>query len=307
MSGDGDSETALRKMLASLDVQRKAMEHEADAIFLELTSPPSEGVEPMGLDAPLVDREGYPRADIDVYRARTQRNRFRVLKTDHKEIEGKIEGLLLQLARLKDPSKTKAESEETARRLGPKPKPKYDAVTGKWVVMNWDGSVAGVAGGDRLRFDNLSRNRDASNSTASNTGTTSSSTRTGGITTESSNSINRPSTSGDGSGPKRPFAKVDGIAKESPAESAGMKVGDLVTLFGTLHAHNNDRLRALAKLVPQVAAERGTIQLVVLRRLSSGHNTDYDDENKWETLTLSLRPRPFSGRGLLGCHIIPFD
>jgi 26S proteasome non-ATPase regulatory subunit 9 len=98
---DGDSETALRKMLASLDVQRKAMEHEADAIFLELTSPPSEGVEPMGMDTPLVDREGYPRADIDVYRARTQRNRFRVLKTDHKEIEGKIEGLLLQLARLK--------------------------------------------------------------------------------------------------------------------------------------------------------------------------------------------------------------
>jgi C-terminal processing protease CtpA/Prc len=178
--------------------------------------------------------------------------------------------------------------------------------------MNWDGSVAGVAGGDRLRFENLSRNRDVSDSTASNTGTTSSSTRTSGITTESSSSISRPSASGDGSGtsvvpPKRPFAKVDGIVKESPAESAGMKVGDLVTLFGTLHAQNNDRLRALAKLVPQVAAERGTIQLVVLRRLSSSHNTNYDDENKWETLTLSLRPRPFSGRGLLGCHIIPFD
>lgn len=102
MSGeDGDGELTLRKTLASLDVQRKALEHEADAIFLELTSPPSEGVEPMGLDTPLVDNEGYPRADIDVYRARTQRNRFRVLKTDHKQIEGKIEGLLLQLARLK--------------------------------------------------------------------------------------------------------------------------------------------------------------------------------------------------------------
>ncbi len=101
MSGQDNEETMLRKTLASLDVQRKSMEHEADAIFLELTTPPSDGVDPMGLDTPLVDNEGYPRGDIDVYRARTQRNRFRVLKTDHKEIEEKISGLLLQLARLK--------------------------------------------------------------------------------------------------------------------------------------------------------------------------------------------------------------
>lgn len=96
-----NDEQTLRKTLASLDVQRKAMELEADAIFLELTTPPAEGVEPMGINTPLVDREGYPRGDIDVHRARTQRGRFAVLKTDHKEIQGKIEGLLLQLARLK--------------------------------------------------------------------------------------------------------------------------------------------------------------------------------------------------------------
>jgi 26S proteasome non-ATPase regulatory subunit 9 len=60
------------------------MENEADAIYLELTSPPSNDIEPMGIDTPLVDPEGYPRADIDVYRARTLRNRFHVLQTDHK-------------------------------------------------------------------------------------------------------------------------------------------------------------------------------------------------------------------------------
>lgn len=96
-----DEEQTLRKTLAALDVQRKAMELEADAIFLELTTPPAEGVEPMGINTPLVDGEGYPRGDIDVYRARTQRGRFAILKTDHKEIQSKIEGLLLQLARLK--------------------------------------------------------------------------------------------------------------------------------------------------------------------------------------------------------------
>ena len=77
------------------------MQHEADAIFLELTSPPSEGVEPMGIDTPLVDREGYPRGDIDIYRARTLRQRFRVLHTDHKETEQEIENLLQQLAVMK--------------------------------------------------------------------------------------------------------------------------------------------------------------------------------------------------------------
>jgi 26S proteasome regulatory subunit N4 len=96
-----DEEGALRKVLATLDVQRKAMENEADVIYLELTTPPDDGIEPMGVDTALVDPEGYPRADIDVYRARTLRNRFRILQTDHKEISQKMDGLLVQLAALK--------------------------------------------------------------------------------------------------------------------------------------------------------------------------------------------------------------
>ena len=96
-----DPEMTLRKSLAALDVQRKSMEHEADAIFLELTTPPSEGVDAMGVDTPLVDAEGYPRGDIDIYRARTLRQRFSVLKTDHKEITKKIETMLTQLSAMK--------------------------------------------------------------------------------------------------------------------------------------------------------------------------------------------------------------
>ena len=99
--GQSEEEAALRKVLATLDVQRKAMENEADAIYLELTTPPEEGIEPIGVETPLVDSGGYPRADIDVYRARTLRNRFRILQTDHKEMAQKIEGLLVQLAALK--------------------------------------------------------------------------------------------------------------------------------------------------------------------------------------------------------------
>jgi 26S proteasome non-ATPase regulatory subunit 9 len=96
-----NEEEVLRKSLASLDVQRKSMEQEADVIYLELTTPPSEGVEPMGVDTPMIDQEGYPRGDIDVYRARSLRQRFRVLQTDHKALARNIEGMLLQLAAYK--------------------------------------------------------------------------------------------------------------------------------------------------------------------------------------------------------------
>jgi hypothetical protein len=98
---EDSAESTFRQELATLDVKRKSMEHEADAIFLELTTPPDEGVEPMGIDTPLVDQDGYPRGDIDIYRTRTLRRRFRTLKTDYKEITVKIESMLLQLAAMR--------------------------------------------------------------------------------------------------------------------------------------------------------------------------------------------------------------
>lgn len=101
MSQTDGEEATLRKTLATLDVQRKAVEHEADAIYLELTTPPEQGVEPMGVDTPLVDSDGYPRGDIDVYRARSLRNRFHVLQTDHKQLVRTIDDLLVRLAAMK--------------------------------------------------------------------------------------------------------------------------------------------------------------------------------------------------------------
>jgi hypothetical protein len=88
----------IRKSLAKLDVQRKSLEHEADAIYLELTTPPEEGIEPMGIDTPLVDKDGYPRGDIDIYRSKTLRNRFRIIQTDHKRMVQQIDAMLIQLA-----------------------------------------------------------------------------------------------------------------------------------------------------------------------------------------------------------------
>ena len=72
-----------KKSLAALNVQRQALETEAAALVSELNAPLASGGPPMGIDTPLVDADGYPRADIDVYRARTLRGRLATIKTDH--------------------------------------------------------------------------------------------------------------------------------------------------------------------------------------------------------------------------------
>jgi Nas2 N_terminal domain len=147
---------AIRKRLEVLDVQRRSLEYESEAIVGELTSPSSEhpNAPPMGVDTPLVDREGFPRADIDVLRARTLRSRLVAIRTDHKALMKQIEEQLAQLAILttsssppgingsgSDDQKPMEIENEVSARSAEKPKPKFDPLTGKWVVRNWDGSM----------------------------------------------------------------------------------------------------------------------------------------------------------------------
>lgn len=93
-----DVADALRKSLGNLDIQRKSLEMESEAIVSELTSRPESGGEPMGIDTPLVDAEGYPRSDIDLYRARELRQRLSIIRNDHKDLMKQIESLLAKLA-----------------------------------------------------------------------------------------------------------------------------------------------------------------------------------------------------------------
>ena len=103
MSNDNSSnfERKLKEKLKSLDERRKFLEVEADAILSELNASPGPGIEPMGIDTPLTDKEGYPRSDIDVYRARELRHRLAVIRTDHKELMREVEAGLLQVAAFK--------------------------------------------------------------------------------------------------------------------------------------------------------------------------------------------------------------
>jgi 26S proteasome non-ATPase regulatory subunit 9 len=101
-----DKIAELRSELTKLDAQKKTLETEAEAIVQELTSSGENGEPPMGIDSPLVDREGFPRGDIDLYRARSLRKRFHEMQTDHKLLIKKIEEGLVRMNKLKVRSKS---------------------------------------------------------------------------------------------------------------------------------------------------------------------------------------------------------
>jgi len=86
-----------KRRLLELQAQRDALEIEAEAIVGELNSPGPKGEPAVGLKGPLVDKEGFPRADVDIYRARTLRHRLAVVSTDHKGIMRDIENALKEL------------------------------------------------------------------------------------------------------------------------------------------------------------------------------------------------------------------
>lgn len=88
-----------------------------------------------------------------------------------------------------------------------------------------------------------------------------------------------------------PFARVDHVFLGSPANMAGLQENDLLTKFGSV---TSDNFRTMAN-VSQVVQHsvNSPLQVVVSRNE--------------QCVTLSLIPRQWSGRGLLGCNIIPIE
>lgn len=91
-----------------------------------------------------------------------------------------------------------------------------------------------------------------------------------------------------------PFAKVNTVVPNSPADEAGMQAGDRVTRFGAVNWTNHERLSRVA----QEVQEGRTITVKVLRQASESAAS--------QSLELRLTPRRnWGGRGLLGCHLLP--
>ena len=72
--------------LQALMRKKDALEAEAESLTEQLSASNMGGT-----SGPLVDREGFPRADVDVHATRLLRNRLACLNTDHRELMGLIE------------------------------------------------------------------------------------------------------------------------------------------------------------------------------------------------------------------------
>jgi 26S proteasome non-ATPase regulatory subunit 9 len=84
---------------------------------------------------------------------------------------------------------------------------------------------------------------------------------------------------------------IDEILAGSPAEQAGLQNSDELVAFGTIRFETIDNLNCIPALLRDNVNNQ--IPIEVRRR-------DID-----AVLKLVLKPKIWSGRGLLGCHLTP--
>src|SRR5262249_43210424 len=78
--------------ILELEEKKKEIELQISALFEELN-----GKHQSGLHDPLVDAEGFPRSDVDVYAVRLARHKIACLQNDHKAFSKQIEDALIEL------------------------------------------------------------------------------------------------------------------------------------------------------------------------------------------------------------------
>lgn len=84
-----------------------------------------------------------------------------------------------------------------------------------------------------------------------------------------------------------PFALIQEVASGSPAEASGLRNNDKLVRFGDVTATNHNRLQA----IPSRVKANVPVAVEVVR----------DDE----MVELTLTPRVWAGRGVLGCRLVP--
>jgi 26S proteasome non-ATPase regulatory subunit 9 len=202
--------------LFNLIAQRDALELEAFSISEDLNSFGPQGQAPAGLKDLLVDKEGFPRADIDVISVLNKRNRLAIINTDHKILMKQIEDIL----------KSHVSSD---------------------TISN-----------GKTRFD------------------------------ESTIFINLENKN-------KPFAIINEILKDSPAESAGLLDGDKLVEFENLNLSNcSNPINKLPDIVQKNFNSQIKIKII--------RESDPDT-----IIELNVIPKVWGGRGLIGCHFTPIN
>lgn len=90
---------------------------------------------------------------------------------------------------------------------------------------------------------------------------------------------------------KNAFAKINFVSPGSPAEECGLRDTDEIVEFGSINASNFKDLTQIAEVVKYKQNQQ-----IVLKIRRNNRNQD-----------LTLTPKTWSGRGLLGCNIVLLD
>ena len=88
---------AQRAKMLALGNQQAELENQIMTITQDLNSPSLGAGTPVGLHGNLLDAEGFPRADIDIYAVRGMRNQLARLQNDHQAVMKQIETGLVDL------------------------------------------------------------------------------------------------------------------------------------------------------------------------------------------------------------------
>jgi 26S proteasome regulatory subunit N4 len=82
------------------------------------------------------------------------------------------------------------------------------------------------------------------------------------------------------------------VISDSPAEAAGLKLGDAIFQFGPVNSTNHENLQAIVNLVKQKLNQEIIVR--VLRKTLLGTSEEKE---------LKFTPREWGGRGYLGCAL----
>ncbi|KAG2486037.1 hypothetical protein HYH03_015244 [Edaphochlamys debaryana] len=287
-----ESAEALKQQLKDLGAARTAMEEEI-AILTERLDAPGQP----GLKGSLLDKEGFPRADINVHQVRTDRHRLICLTNDHRALTDQLAALLgryHEAARAGSrqdngngsAGQAGAPATSTGQAAGGVPPP---AAAPPAVPMEVDDAGARPGPGP------------------------------GPAAQEAAAGSGSGSGAGGGGAALLPYALVDEVTAGSPAASAGLQVGDLLCDFGGVvraaagpgGASGSANGGAEASASTAAGAGPGAESQALLQRVagvlrcSEGQPVVTRVLRQGSPLSMTLVPQQWAGRGLLGCHLRP--
>lgn len=134
----------------ALVLRRDEVESEMREILGRLNAPGGAGTQ-----QPLVDEEGYPRADVDVIAARNDRHKLARLKSDYDALTDQIQAMLFELHASEKAGKGEAKPIRTMQRKDEVDSTPPQATSGPFVVVeevqaNSPAAEAGLQEGDRI-------------------------------------------------------------------------------------------------------------------------------------------------------------